>query len=371
MKPLLAALAALAVLSPAVPASAATTQVACVPRVSAAADGDVYGAGSCSGDAVTLYRRSASGGGFRTLTTAWKGFTVEDVADDGSATFVLLHCQADVPGTCPGSDPLVGRYAAAKLPHGGRPSAVTLLGDGQAGGGSIAASGGRWVAAYAAASFRRSEEERASSHLELRGTAVGGGLGVTVRPQHPYATPEPYVTEPAVALTASGAVFAYLERDSDSDPSPELRTGTVDAARRVSTAPFAPAAGAPAGSPAVAASGGRVFVAWSRAGRLALAHDGVRQDLPVRGTASGVALAASGGKAFLLDQEAFAYDGSTTARVYLRTVTLGGSTTTTELSAAAGRADSHVRAQAYDVTAARGLPTAALFDGARNVVVSP
>lgn len=277
---------ALQALPAAAPASAATDQPGCFARLSAAPNGDVYAAGSCSGDVVTVSRRAASAASFRAVATAWKGFAVRDVADDGASTFVLLHCDG-IGGTCRAADPLVGRFAVAKLPHGGRPSAVTLLGDGQ-GDGSLAAADGRWVAAYAAAEFRREESERAYSRIEVRGTAVGGARA-TILPRQPEATPEPFVSQPAVVLRPDGAYVVYVDSRRESDPAPELRTASVTRAGRVTTAAFAPAAGAAADTPAVAASGGHTFVGWSRASRPALAVDGVRHDLPSRGQVRGSA----------------------------------------------------------------------------------
>lgn len=345
-------------------ASAASPQAVCVTSLSANASGAVYGAGSCSEDGVTVYRRSASGGAFVAVGTHWRGYRAVDVADDGRATFVLMICH-EVADPC-GSDPLTGRYAVAKLPHGGRPSAITRLGE-AGGDGSIAAKDGKWVVAYVDAQAVREPDDRAFSRVVVRGT-VDAGVRAVISPRDPEASPEPTVAQPAVAITEQGVTVAFL--DQQPGVPAVLRTATVDRTDRVLVADFAPAAGAPADTPAIAVSGSRTFLAWSRAGRLALAFDGARRDLPTRGTVTQVALAASGGRVLLLDSEQFAYAGGSTTRVYLRQVTLDGAVAQTELSAAAGRRDPTVRASLNDVTAARGRPTTSFSDGTRVLVES-
>jgi hypothetical protein len=371
-----ATLAALSLL-PAAPAGAASfapAQATCAQHVSAVADGTVYGAGDCAGGVSIFVRRP--GTAWRSLGLGWPDKQVEAVAADETATFVVMSCTMEQSGW-QGADPLGKSFFIGKVPHGGRPSALTELGSTESGDtASVAARGGRWWAAWTSTIRDRDAEGSGSQHVMYRKTFGGVGSGQVPVPRDASGA-RTFSNEPSIALTGSGAVIAFVSQVEESTGPPTLQLATAGADGAFTTTAYAPAADGPAAAPDVTVSGGRTFVAWSRAGRpaLAFARDGStsRIDLPVRGkvTVAGPTVAASGGRVTVSTAETFSYQGGTTTRVYARSLDAQGALrSTTELTAAAGRQDPHVRGELTDSTAGRGTATVAYAAGPRRWTAS-
>ena len=335
----------------AVPASAAPYGPAdtrsCVSHVSAVADGTVFGAGDC-GKGVAVSRRPAGSGW--TITGAYwpAGYAVEAVAADGVATFVAL------------SRPLGSgkEFAVGKLVHGSaRLSALTVLGSTESGDdrADVVASGGRWAVGWTSTALERDRPAAPSSQVVVRGSLIGGLTRVV-------AAGGSLPAEPALALTPDDVHVLFTEAADGMRVLRHARV-TVGGGHVASATRFAPAAGAAAAVPDAVVAGGSLVVAWSRAGAPAVALGTRRLDLPHRGRVVDVAVAASGGTAFVVTAERFSYAGGTTQRVYARDVTAQGQRRSTELSAAAGRASPTVVVALHDATAARGLATVSTSAG--------
>ncbi len=344
----------------AAPASAATfgpaTSVPCVERVSAVSTGTVFAAGSCAGR-VQVSRREP-GGAFRPVGS-WAGDArVVDVAADGAATFVLLARAA----AGQGEDLLIG-----KLPHGGRPSALTTLGSSEASvEASVTASGGRWAAAWVETVRELDQPGSGSSTLKTRGTLLAAGTQVfneprAVSPSVAYGPDKDCGTGAYVAGRPVPSCAVLVFTASLDEP---LRiTHALPGKRFGSTGGIASNGGAAAALPTVVLSGGTEVFAWSREQRpvLQLGRDGTRRDLPSRGSVTGLGLDASSGSAFVVTSELFTSGGSQTQRVYARDVTAAAVRSVTELPLGPHAADAIVRLSG--VTAARGRATVVTTGG--------
>lgn len=375
---LLAAASAAAAVLPAAPAAAASfaaAQPTCAQKISAVADGTVYGAGDCGGGVSVLVR--SPGGAWRNIGVAWPNKRVEAVAADEVATFIVMSCTSADRG-CQTADPLGEEFFIGKVLHGGRPSALTPLGGTELSGdlATVAARGGRWWAAFTQTIRDRDVEGSGSRKIIFRKTFGGAGRGEVTAPQDASGT-RVYTYDPAITLTGTGALLAFLTQTAGSGEPAALNTGTAGPDGIFRSEPFAPAAGAPAAAPDVAFSGGRTFLAWSRDGRPALAfeRDGSmsRIDLPFRGTVTfaGPTVAASGGRVTVTTAERFPYRGKHTTRVYARALDAHGTLrSTTELTAAAGRQDPYVEGGLSDSTAARGRATVAYSVGSTRLSAS-
>lgn len=301
----------------------------------------------------------------------------EAVADDGTTTFVVMSC-TQMDAGCGFADPLGKNFSIGKVPHGGHPSALTQLGRSESSGdaATVAASGGRWWAAWQSTIQDRDRPGSGSQVIAYRKTFGGARQGEVTVPRDPSGT-RTFSRQPALVLTGSGAVLAFVTQVDQPGALSTLQLATAGADGRFTTSPYAPATGASAESPDVAFSGGRAFVAWSRNGRPALAfsQNGStrRIDLPYRGTVEygGVSVAASGGLVTVTTTERFSYQGGDTTRVYARALDATGTLQgTTELTAPAGRRDPHVQGGVSDSTAARGRATVAFYDGTRQATAS-
>lgn len=308
--------------------------------MSAVATGTVFGAGDC-GKGIAVARREPSGS-WRTTGAYWPAeLRVEDVAADGAATFVVLSR----------GDTGTKTFYVGKQLHGSTAlSALTELGTTESGGdgASVVASGGRWAAAWTSTRLAR-DGGTASSTVLVRGSLVGGWTrGVAEGPSLPG--------EVALALGAQDVHVLFTEAASGARVLRQARV-TVGGGHVSSATRFASAEGAAASLPDAVVSGGRLVVAWSRAGAPAVALGSRRLDLPHRGDVTRVRVAASGGTAFVTTAELFAYAGGSTQRVYAREVTSAGQRASTELSASAGRTDPNVEVYLLSATAACGLST--------------
>ena len=340
--------AATALLLTAAPVSAATygppdTQN-CVSHVSAVATGTVFGAGDC-GKGIAVARREP-GGAWRTTGAHWPAeLRVEDVAADGVATFVVLSRGEGGRKT----------FYVGKQVHGSRTlSALTTLGSTEVGedGASVVAAGGKWAVGWTETTL---SSGRASSRIVVRGTVIGGLSRV-------IAAGESAPGEAALALGSADVHVLFTEAAEGTRVLRQSRV-TVGGGHVATATRFAPAAGAGAALPEATWSGGTLVVAWSRAGRPAVALGGQRLDLPHRGSVTDLTVAASGGVAFVTTEEQFAFAGGSTVRVYARDVTRAGQRSVTELSAAAARSNPGVEVYLHSATAARGLSTVSTSAG--------
>lgn len=310
--------------------------------VAATASGAVWGACTVPGGVAVTSRRP--GRAWAQTAVLWRGWRALAVADDGATTFVVLGQDLPYPGT---------RLAVTKVAHRGRPSAVTELDSTEQSGetASIAARGGRWWAVWTSTVRDLDVPGSGGTSIAYRKT-LGGAARGTVLSTHDTAL------SPSLALTGAGATVGYALFPRGARQA-SLQLARAGADGRFTSSPFAPAAGAGVASPQVVASGGSTLVAWSRDGRPAFAVAGSvqpRRDLPVRAPVGELRLAASGGHAFVTTSQSFAFAGARTTRVYLYDLTSSG-VRTSELTAAAGRRDPHVRAQLGGATAARGVGT--------------
>ena len=366
-----ALIATTALLTVASPASAGTgfgpAEAACVERVAAVANGTVYGAGQCNGG-VSVYVRMP-GAGWRSLGLAWPHKRVEAVAADSAATYVLMSCTRwDGDRDCEIADPLGHEYFIAKLPHGGRPSAVRHLGGTEGGNtdGTLVARDGQWWAAFTSTIRDRDMEGSGRSAITWVKTYGGAGRGEIAMP--PDAGNRTFADSPSLALTTEGVALAVSSRVDRPGETGKLQLATAGPDGRFTVTPYAAGDPAAAAAPAVTSSGGRLLIAWSRNGRPALAFgaQGSRIDLPYRGTVAwrGISVAASGGVVTVTSAERFAYAGAETTRVYARSLDARGRLlATTELTAPAGRANPHLEGQVDGSTAAQGRATVAFYDG--------
>jgi hypothetical protein len=317
-----------------------------VSHVSAVATGTVFGAGDC-GKGVAVARRQPDGS-WRTTGAYWSAdLRVEDVAADGAATFVVL------------SRGETGRktfYVGKQLHGTSSLSALTTLGSTESGadGASVVASGGKWAVGWTETVLAR-DGGQASSQVVVRGSLLGGLTRV-------LAAGATLPGEAALALSSSEVHVLFTEAAQDTRVLRQARV-TVGGGHVSYATRFPPADGARAAMPDATVSGGTLVVAWSRAGAPALAIGAQRLDLPHRGAVTDLALAASGGSAFVTTAEMFAYAGGSTQRVYARDVTTTGQRASTELSAAAGRTNPNVEVYLHSATAARGLSTVATSVG--------
>lgn len=374
-----AALAVAVPLSVAAPAQAATAPFStplpgCAQKVSGVANGTVYAAGFCGGGVTVLSR--ASGGTWRSSGLAWPHKHPDAVADDGMTTFVVMEC-GDTDAGCPA----VSRgqtFFIGKVPHGGRPSALTTLGSPEAGGdtATVAARNGQWWAAWSSTVPDYGQTGSGSGVIQYRKTFGGAGSGQLTGPADPSGA-HTFAREPSLVLTDTGAEMVFVSQPNASGSTPTLQVATAGADGTFTTTPYGPAAGASVESPDIAYSGGRAFIGWSFDGRPALAfgQNGTdkRIEMPYRGTVTygGLAVAASGGLVTLTTSETFDYQNGVTSRVYARALDATGTLQrTTELSAPAGRRDPHVRAGVTDSTAARGRATIGFWDGSQQESVS-
>jgi hypothetical protein len=169
--------------------------------------------------------------------------------------------------------------------------------------------------------------------------------------------------EPALALRGDSVVLVFVRTVQGVRT---LRMATAGMDGVWTERELAVASGADAGLPDVTVSGGRTLVAWSRAGRPALAIDdgrlefATRRDLPYRAPVNRVAVAASGGRAFVGSAACFPYGASSTCRVYLAEAGLTGAVASAEASEVA-RSDA--RWELEDVVAARGWATVLMDTG--------
>ncbi|MFN2626772.1 MAG: hypothetical protein ABR520_11900 [Mycobacteriales bacterium] len=328
-------------------------------KIAPLASGALWGASSC-GAGIRIVSR-APGGAWRS-TPAWSGdYGVAAVADDGATTFVVLRSPEDY-------DPAGTTLYVGKVPHGGRPSALTqLVGIGDTTEeASIVARDGRWWAFYSLTRSGRfpDDNEQGSATLHWRKTMGGAAEGS-------FPSDVRYVDTPSAALTASGVVLTFQRQYDVVGPRTlflatatpdgvfqETNLGPVDYYR----------------SSDVAHAGGRTFVAWTRNHAPVLRYetaDGPRVfELPHRGDVGAILVAASGGHVFVATEETFSYQGGQTTRVYVRDVSSTGAVSATEVSAAAGRTNPHVRWVLDDLTAARGRATALVWTASTTLSFS-
>ena len=371
-----AALAAL--LLSAAPAAAAPPrygplQPACVEVLGALGDGTVYGAGDCGGRITVLQRRP--GGSWQPFMAAWRDRQVEAVAVDNTGVFVVVSCSS-MAAECGAPAPQGKQFSIGKVPFRGGPTPLTQLGGSESGDtATVSARDGRWWAAWTDTLRDYDEPGSGSQTIRWRKTFGGPGSGTLSVPAPPEPSMRVFSSDPNLVLTQTGAAVAFVTYADRPNAEPALQLATAGSDGRFETSPYEPAAGAAATAPDLAFSGGRLFVAWARNGRPALGfeRDGrhMRTDLPFRGAVWDVAVAASGGLATVATSEEFAYAGGRTTRVYARSFdTAARLQATTELTAAAGREDPHVRAALHDATAARGRATVAFTAGSRTGTAS-
>lgn len=337
-------------------------QPTCAQRVAADSDGTLYGAGSCGGSEVR-YTVRRPGEAWRDTGLGWPDKRVEAVAADETATFVVVSCTSEQPG-CAAADPLGKDWYVGKVPHGGRPSALTSLGGTEFGndGAAIAARGGKWWAVVGSTVKDRDVPGSGSQTLTYRKTFGGAGRGTVPVPVDPRG--RTLASQPSIALTGDGAALVFVTQVDTPESEPALQLASAGPDGRFTTSQYGPAAGAPAAAPDVTVSGGRTYVAWARAGRLAVGlgqgASARRVDLPTRGAVGQVSVAASGGRLAVSSAETFAFQGRRTSRVYARLLDGAGAVrSTSELTATSARRDPHVQAGLTDSTAARGRVTVA------------
>jgi hypothetical protein len=372
MKRLFPALvASFALLLTAAPAHAGTgfgpAEVACIERVAAVADGTVYGAGRCNGGVAVYVRRP--GQPWRSSGILWPHKRVEAVAADQVATYVLMSC---TPGEgdhdCDIADPLGHEFFIAKLPHGGRPSAVRHLGGTEGGNtdGTLIARDGQWWAAYTSAIRDRDVEGSGRAVISWTKTYGGAGRGEIALPADAGA--RTFADVPSLAFTSSGVAIAFHSLVDRPGEKERLQLATAGMEGRFTVTPYSPTDPAAAPYSALTSSNGQLVLAWSRDGRpaLAIGVHAPRIDLPSRGTIAyrGISVAASGGLVTVTTAETFLYQRGQTTRVYARILDAAGRLlSTTELTAPAGRANPYLQGRVNGSTAARGLASVAFFDG--------
>jgi hypothetical protein len=173
--------------------------------------------------------------------------------------------------------------------------------------------------------------------------------------------------EPALALRGAGVVLAFT-RTVGSERTLHVATAGLDGSWSESEVPLA--TGADASQPDLTVSGDRTVLAWSRGGRPVLTiddgqlHFTTRRDVPYRAPVTAVAVAASGGRAFVATSATFPYAGGTTSRVYLASTGVTGLVSSTEVSAVATPT---ARWELEDLVAARGKATVLMDTGSALV----
>ncbi len=368
--------------------SAAPRRIPFGTVLTATADGSVWGAGQTtvrdsSRTRLTLLHRSPRGAwSTRPIgieSPVGNGVRPLAVADDGRTTFVVytMYLESDARE----------ELRLVKVPHGGRPSASRVLDTGERkppftlgafSQASVIARAGRWWAVWTtndaalvsgmevdcemvrqARTISPAIAPRPVSRLDVRlvvkedgevPTCVGGGrhVGMAWRGN--------------TALLASKADERH---ESPAQLAVRLRQGDE-------TGEFEyPGVILPnAMHPALGASGARMFVSYvdPSSGRLGLAQDNgnlrfSRRLLPSRARPSGTAVAASGGRVFVAYSAEFVTSppARQTQRVYLAVAGLTGPFRTRELSAPFGARDRGVRAGLNGLTAARGRATASFW----------
>jgi hypothetical protein len=171
---------------------------------------------------------------------------------------------------------------------------------------------------------------------------------------------------PALALRGDGVVLAFV-RTTAGQRTLRVATAGVDGAWREQPAPEA---GNDIGLVDIAVSGGRTVLAWTYSTRPAIAIDdgalrfGAPRDLPFRAAVNRLAVAASGGRAFVASSACFPHAGASTCRVYLAATGVTGAATASEVSAVA-RPDA--RWELEDLVAARGRATVLMDTGSALV----
>lgn len=349
-------------------------EAVCIRGLSAVVGGTLYAAGDCSGGVALSVRRPAAS--WHRSASFWMGMHVEAVAADDTATFVLVSCLPTADGKCPAPPPDGRDYFVGKIPHGGSPSALTLVGSSESSGpATIAARGGRWWAAWTT-TYRDYDRPGSGSQTVMWQKTYGGAArGSVPVPRDPTGA-RTFSSSPSIALTGSGAEIAFITQVDLAGAQSQLQLATAGADGAFTTQAYGPAAGAPAMAPDIAYSGGRTFVAWARDSRPAVAfeRDGRLQriDVPHRGDVvpEGVAVTASGGLLTLTTAETFTYQGSLTRRVYVRSISAAGDVgAARELTAGAARTAPHLWGRVLDATAVGGKASVAYSDGTRAWVV--
>lgn len=326
-------------------------------RLAALADGSLYAAASCKGHSgVTVLRKPLGGSWVATVSSAWPGWSPVSVADDGGSTFVVVQ----KPGIGSPNDTI---SAIGKVPHGGRPSALTSLGEDETAPDlQVVARAGKWRVISGSHSYH--SDQAPTAGLGQTGTLPGA----RTRPPSTGRLDE----SPSIALTTDGAVMVWVSREAPVDGTqPEgpgrLMQATAGADGQWTTRELPQAGGQDASYPKVVVSGSQTIIAWTSRDRAHLVRgDGPEQVLPAQGAVEGYSLklAASGGRIFVTARQTLGSPQA--AAIYRQAVASDGSVDTVELTATADPSSPHAAWGLSSAVAARGVPTAA-FSSSRTV----
>ena len=328
-----------------------TATSAAVTKTVSTADGSVWGLTSCRLGRLHLLHRSPAG----TWSSRALPFSgrPEAVADDGRTTFFLFS---------PGYQPNGGnRLWIAKVPHGGTPSAATSLlasGSEEAAHASLVASAGTWWAVWDTVGYGDSRQTYGTSLMQARSMVpafaprrIDLGSAFDLRPH--------------LALRGAGAVLAATRgggSDGRAGQAPVFALADANGSwvqRDLGVGPFSTDAVAED----LTVAGSRTLLAIRDGSSLRLAMDDgqlqfTSRNAPTRATPRAVALAASGGRAFLAHSACFTSSaGANTCRAYVAEAGVTGPLLTTEVSAPFGRADPGTQVELDDISASRGRAT--------------
>lgn len=312
--------------------------------VSAVADGGVWGVTGCDAQLSLVHR--TPGGTWSRRPLPYRGIP-RAVADDGRTTFLLFASPYA---------PAANRLSIAKVPHGGAPSPVRVLvaGAAELPEAALVARDGRWWAVWDVVDPQAPVVSRLyqARTLEPALPPTRVDLGSS------------FDGWPRLALRGSGAVLTVTRRlGDDGTQGTRALLATAGPDGRFTARPI----GIPGLEPVhvwdLAVAGGGTLLALGTADGLHVAVDNGHlvfsaRRVPLRAPAREVALAASGGRVFVAHSEAFrSAAGLWTGRAYVAEGGVTGPLTTGEVSAPFGRVDPAVQVELQDVTAARGRAT--------------
>ncbi|MCU1591547.1 MAG: hypothetical protein JWP11_2803 [Frankiales bacterium] len=348
----------LAMLCAAGPVSAAAGPVLAIrgcagdTRAAAAADGTVWASSSCGVESAITPDILRTGASWTRRGDRASGRVVS-VADDGRYTFTLRSYHGtELQLTKIQHD--AGYFGYAGLSRGS--GSFT---------GTVVARDGRYWAVWSERTCAADGSDCRQRLFQQR------SLGAAPAKTALLADPNGSEDQPSLVLRGDGVVLAFVRTVSGRRT---LRLAVAGLDGAWSEAGIALADGADVALPDLAVSGGRTLLAWSRNGRPALAIDnswlqfGTRQDLPYRAPVSRLAVAASGGRAFVASSACFLYAGASTCRVYLAETRLNAPVIGSEVSLVA-RPDA--RWELEDIVAARGRATVLMDTGSALVSRSP